>query len=206
MDISFCLTWLNGPGDYNQGIEFYQMHGQNNALKKLFATGPTLFNKKKLRSEIEAISKNIPAAEGIVLEKSKIDKAKLPEHLQIEFNKLHGLIQTISHQHSRLDLIQNTEDRYQACKLIIAAVEERRSIFQRIDHFNATGHDLIKKEIRKPEVNKELSADPELRKFQLKEELRLARSQRSKLKNKPTRIAAYNAIVKRIQEIEIEIS
>ena len=135
MEISYCHTWLNGQRDYKSGLEFYLKFGNNDALKRLLSIGATKFNVAKLTTEIESIARLNPELILPGLSKKKINREILPDNLKIEFDKLKGLIQTISHHHSRLDLIQNDADRYNCAGTILNAVEERRMIFKRIDNF-----------------------------------------------------------------------
>jgi hypothetical protein len=205
MEILYCHEWLKGSQDYNSGLEYYLQFGENEVLKNLLKRGPTKFNFEKLRSEIQELAKSNPEIYLPGAQKRKINRADLPDFLKLDYDKLHSLIQTISHHHSRLDLIQNNTDRYNCAATILNATEERRRIFQRIDHFIQHGSDLVIKESSKILEVKVLSEDPEVRKLQLKNELILLRSQRTKLKNKPHRVADYNKAVSRIEEIEREL-
>ncbi len=201
MDISYSHTWLNGAKDYTSGLEFYMKYGSSDVIKKLLQAGPTKFNNSKLLSEIQKIADANPEI-FIQGGKRKIDRAMLSQELQIEFDKLQSLIQAISWGNSRLDLIQNDLDRYNCAAEILNNVQARRMIFMRIDHFIDHGTDLVKKSAVKIPVIKTLSEDKELRKLQLREELILLRAQRSKLKMKAHRVADYNKVLTRIEQIE----
>ncbi len=206
MDILFAHTWLNSKRDYKSGLEFYNKYGINEALKKLLSLGLTHFNASKLLSEIQSIAKANPEVFLPGIQKKKIDRAILPIELQTEFDKLQGLIQTISHHHSRLDLIQLDADRYNCAATILNAVEQRRFVFQRIDHFLQHGSDLIRNEPVKIKPVEILSENEELRKLQLKQQLILLRAQRTKLKIKPHRVADYNDVLDKIDKIEKQLN
>lgn len=204
MEISYCHQWLK-VGNYTEGVEFYRIYGKNSVLKKLFASGSTPFTQKKLRLEIDKIALETPEKPSVApsfVGNITIDRSKLCDSLKIEFDQLKSLIQRISHLNSRLDIIQNDPDRLICASEIIALVSKRRSILNRIDHFFATGEDLQPKKQIKIIQSRELSEDPELRWLQLKNELILARSQRTKLKNNLRRVSDYNTICTRIEEIE----
>jgi hypothetical protein len=60
---NFIKNWLENPS-YQSGVEFYLLHGTNQALKKIFQSGPTAFTKKKLQQEIEKLA-GVPAQKQI---------------------------------------------------------------------------------------------------------------------------------------------
>jgi hypothetical protein len=196
MEISYYQKWKEQGFDYDDGVAFYNQYGQNNTLKKLFAAAKTPFTVEKLKAEI----KNLDFIKvKISTTKPKIKRELLPVQLQKEFDKLHGLIQEISYHHARLDAMPNDNARFESSKVIVSAVNKRRAIYKRIDHWLLHGKDLVRHEDAKPQ--KIISEDKELQRYQLKAELIRLRTQRSKLKTNDKRIEDYNTICKRIDEI-----
>lgn len=210
MEISTIKDWLQQPSDYNAGVLLFEKYGSNKTLLALFKSGATFFTKKKLHLELTNIAKSnaaiistsISSKEKIkTTVRVKIVPELLPAHLKIEYNKLGDLIRQIGHLHGKLTVIDSDKQRGEIAFKIIDLVEQRRSIYTRLDNYVATGKDLLKVE-EKPVITE----SEELKKFRLKNELQLLRSSRSKLKKKPHRVDDYNAVLEKIKVIQKQIS
>lgn len=201
MEISFYKQWIAKGQPYAEGVEFYALHCQNNTLKRLFATGASKYNKQKLSEEIQKVQyiAQIPSTGN--RPKPKIDRNKLPSNLQTEYDKLSDLIKLMSYKHAQLEVVKTDIERHSLAKEILSAADERRIIFNRIDHYLATGKDLVQALAIKPQPEQK-----QLRELQLRSELNKLRVQRSKLKANNKRIADYNTVIARITEIETELN
>jgi replicative DNA helicase len=198
MEISFYNQWVENNQPFADGVEFYSKHGTNTTLKRLFASGENSFTRNKLEDEIYSLRHIfIPIAKPTNRAKTKIDRSKLPPHLQAEYDKLQGLIGRMSYLHAQLEVVPMDEQRFSLAEEIMDAASERRAIFKNIDHFVETGKELVQVVIEKPKTQ-----EKELVVLQLQDELRRLRVQRSKLKTNKKRIEDYNSVIARITEIE----
>lgn len=75
VDQNFIKKWLENP-TYQSGVEFYLVHGTNQALKNLFQTGASSFTRKKLQQEIEKLA-GVPAQKEI--KKKEADFKPVPD-------------------------------------------------------------------------------------------------------------------------------
>ena len=194
------MNWLQTGQVFADGVEFYALHGTNNTLKQLFKTGVNQFTKQKLKEEIEKLQ-YIAQSNTNNRAKPKLDRTKLPPVLQTEYDKLRDLIGLMSFKHAQLEVVKNEAARHLLAKEILSAADERRIIFNRIDHYLSTGKDLVQQA-----VLKNIPEEKQLRELLLRSELNKLRVQRSKLKNNQKRISDYNAVLARISEIEKELN
>lgn len=198
--------YLNGDLSYQQGVAIYTKYGDNNALKKLFADGEDDYSIKKLHRELQEIEKRFKANVDSDKFKSftesklkgKVNEAILPAHLKTLYYKRIQLIREIALLHSRLPLYPNNEERLVAASKIVDLTEERRVIFTRCDYFMDHGKDhpayaLV--EVEEPKTNG-------VSYFEAQYKLKLLRSQKSKLKNKPNRAADLQKICDEISIYE----
>ncbi|MCX2473564.1 hypothetical protein OQZ33_04385 [Pedobacter sp. MC2016-05] len=78
-------AWLQSGQNYDVGLALYAKHGQSDFLKKLFADGPTPFNKSKLVAELSKLAPTPPAIPEILkipvteLSESKAEQSELAE-------------------------------------------------------------------------------------------------------------------------------
>src|SRR5690606_13780865 len=109
----------------------------------------------------------------------------LPPLLQREYDKLRNLIGVMSFKHAQLEHAKDDAERFEIAKEIIANAEQRRAIFNRLDHYRTTGNDLI----QATPVVVAKSETSELLTLQLRAELVRLRVQRTKLKSNTKRVA-----------------
>lgn len=191
-------SYLNGDLSYQQGVAIYQKYGENSALKKLFAQGEDDYSIKKLHKELLEIEKRLSATvksnsfktftESKL--KGKINVEILPTHLRELYHKRIQLIREIALLHSRLPLYPNDAERLAAAEKIVSLVEERRVIFTRCDYFMEHGRDHPSYELVEVEPVKTTGISF----YEAQYKLKLLRSQKSKLKDKPKRADDYKKI------------
>lgn len=63
MAISAIQGWLDQPDDYQQGLQLYLQHGDNDGLKQMLSLGPTQYNRQKLYEALQAL---VPDQEVVV--------------------------------------------------------------------------------------------------------------------------------------------
>jgi hypothetical protein len=153
----------------------------------------TKFNELQVNQKTNELKQFVPS----IHEQNKINLEILPAELRERHGKLSPIISKISMLNARLDLFKSDEDRYLAAKEAVELWQERQSIFDEIDDFMEPGK---KKE---PEPITELKPDI-TKNYKNEHELRLLRSQRTKLKEKTHRKADYDRVCARIAEIEKE--
>jgi hypothetical protein len=209
MEISFYNQWVDNGADFAEGVAYYTIHGDNDTLKALFTKGDNYYNRMKLRAELQNLKVAVAPKEPAVTEipedfktfrvpVKRINPDLLPDVLKTEYYKLGPLINQIRFLHAKLD----TENEEQRCAYALKIVENssiRRSIFNKIDEYLATGKLPIVEEKPTPVAVQDLSV------YQLKEELLLLRSRRSKLKKRLDRSADYESVLARICLIEKEM-
>ncbi len=226
----FCIVeflsqieqYVSGNLSYEEGVEIFNKVSNNNGLKTVFALGEDDYSREKLRSEFQAIlSKQQPVVidgttqsaasfiasaskfESFTVSKKKgsIDIQKLPPTLLAEYYKLSPIIREMASFHSKLFLYVSDEDRFIAAKRIVELGTARRMIFQRLDHYQTTGHDhpaYIQAQYPEFRIEEKVSNAYSDAQYQLK----LLRSRRSKLKNKPDRFHDLQAVNKKIAHYE----
>lgn len=187
MEISLYNLWKQQGGEYPKAVELYNLYGKSSVLKSLFARGLTPYNFEKIEQELLSITIKLPTQTA--------QQASLPAPIAIEQKKLGNLIGQMSHLHAKLEEVQTDKERCELAAQIVEMADTRRSIFNRIDTYKSTGNDLTPSQ-------KTIETPKEINPFK---ELALLRSQRSKLKNKPNRVADYNKVVERISELENQL-
>ncbi len=218
MEISFYDQWVKNGRDYSEAVAFYNQHGSNETLKRLFASGNTIYTRTKIAFELKAIGNvsavqenvQVPLGFKTYIEPGKrIDPSTFPESLKSEFYKLGPLIGRIRFLHSRLDILQTDNERRVHALEILDSTDQRREIFNKIDYFIKHGKEIQMLQNSQPKAEvaiQETDQSSELKLFKLDEELRRLRVQRSKLKNQPNRQEKLNEVCARIEEIGKEIS
>lgn len=201
--------YLDGNLPYLAGVKIYQERGSSSTLKTLFRTEDD-FSRKKLRSELQAIYNSLQVSSpepetgytsySVSKKKGTIRVEILPEYLKVEYFKLSPIIREAAHLHSKLPLFQTNDERLETVREIIKLIRKRRQIFARCDHFMETGQDQIATVTEVSETMEKISFPQAMNK------IRLLRSQRSKLKNKPHRQEDYKIVCKQIESLEKLIS
>lgn len=130
--------------------------------------------------------------------KGSINVEKLPGHLKTEYYKQISYIREISATNAKLLLMPTDEERHEAAKRIVHLGELRKAILKRIDHYLETGADPLDK----PASAHSDPSQNEVSWLQAHYELKLLRSQRTKLKDKPARMADFKHVCERIEVLE----
>jgi hypothetical protein len=195
-------AYINGQLSYQEAVDIYNQIGKNSALKTIFSTGEDSYSRKKLKAEFKAIldaQKPTFEIHSQPKKKASIDVSKLPSHLKKEYYKLAPIIREIAATNPTLIYLPDDKARFESAKRIIELVDARREIYARLDYFVEHGvdHPLYANthEVENTDEN-------QLSYYQAQYELKLARSQRSKLKGNKKRLGDYDAICKRITELE----
>lgn len=217
MEISFYDTWVNDGRKYSDAIAIYSEHGTNATLKELFAKGETSYTRAKIAFEIKALG-NIPerspgevegsAFKTYVEPNKRVDSRNFPDSLKSEYIKLGPLIARMRFLHSRLDIIQNDDDRCTAALEIVSCSEKRREIFNKIDYFQEHGKIMPVAQNTITEEKEILASEDEsgeLKKLRLERELTLLRSRKSKLVKQPHNQSKLNGVITRMAEIKKDI-
>lgn len=228
MDFLFneITEYLAGKRTYKQAVDFYGMHGSNSALKTVFSLGEDAYSVKKLKEEFTKMlpqKLEISKTESFVShsepkKKGKINVEALPSHLKTEFYKLAPIIREIAATNPTLIHLKSNEARYESACRILELVEKRRAIFERLDYFQEHGLEhpfYLEKEISVIDnenykiVNKSIEAKAHKTGdnvfYEAQYKLKLARSMRSKLKNKPNRHTDYKKVCEEITALELLI-
>ncbi|MCK6649178.1 MAG: hypothetical protein L6Q66_05955 [Bacteroidia bacterium] len=209
MDKQEYDNWLSRGCNYDEGVKLYFHYGSSKTLKDIFAKGDTYFNRKKLKSAllelVSAPAETIAPTQDFKVHrepKKKVSADNLPDSLKSEYYQLGPIWSKIRFLHSRLDLISKESERNDYAQEIVELSAQRRSIFNKIDAYNADPVKWHKQNDVKIDIKEAICILPPVNYWQLKEELLRLRVQRSKLKKKPHRAEDYAAVLKRITEIE----
>jgi hypothetical protein len=146
VDQIFLKKWLQNP-DYQSGVEFYLLHGNNQALKSLFQKGPTSFTKKKLQEEIARIA-YAPKQEEIKMKEQAF--VPVPDWLTRVGNERIDLIKEQQYLRSQLLHYKTDEERRIAAFRILDLGDQIQSIMMDMEEYKATGK-VPQKEIPKTE-------------------------------------------------------
>lgn len=141
---------------------------------------------------------------------------KLPPHLKSEYYKLAPIIREIAATNPTLIHLKSDEARYASAQRIIELAEQRQAIFDRIDYFleHGTEHPFYAEKENPVIDNENLIPTKKTQAYEPIEansfyeaqyKLKLARSMRSKLKNKPNRHADYKKVCEEIIQLELTI-
>lgn len=201
--------YKNGDLSHSEQVAvFFDIYPQKrSALENILCFEDRFSRKKvtealdqKFQELLEIRKHNTYAKFSAPVSKNKqIDPSVLPVELRQERTRLSPLIIELSHKQGRLFHCSTNEQRFALAKEIIKLTRERRSILNKIDEFMASGSYTKPEESVRTSpaknITNELPAEEFKRLLQL-------RAQRSKLKNKPNRLADYNAIVKEINALE----
>jgi len=206
MDVWVCLVkYKNGTLSYKESVSLYFQLYPQSSLRSFFEVEDR-HSRKKLKEGLETKYKEFEANVSQNSFKSftasknakkAINLEALPEELRTEYARLSPIIREICSLHARLEYFPDDKTRYEAAKRIVELSAQRRMIFTRIDTFQETGTDPMRK-IDSPAIK--LPAKLE-KNYETEYQLKLLRSQRSKLKNNPRRIAEYQAVCKQITEL-----
>lgn len=196
-----------GTLSYADGVAlFFRLWPQKEALRRFFLKEDK-FSRQKLNAalnekflEISATkSQNdfIKASVPVNTQKPVLVD-KLPIELRQEY-ALQGLrIREISSLHARLFNCSTDDQRLDLCRRIYHLTMERRATFNKVDAYESTGIVPVV-----PVAPERVTLPPDAPKqFDVEYKLKLLRSRRSKLKNKPNRAAEYAAVVSEIIELE----
>lgn len=136
---------------------------------------------------------------SVMAHQGRINVDVLPTQLREEYARLSPIIREIAHLHARLENALSNNHRYHLCKKIVDLTKERRSILNKVDEFNATGTytEPIKVVKQKLDTSRPIN-------YEVLNKIHLLRSRRSKLKNKPEKVAEYNRVVEEINALEAQ--
>lgn len=208
MDFLFneITEFLNGNRTYQQGVDLYKDYGLNSALKTLFTLGEDNYSRTKLKAELRQMLASLgdkkPVYETYSQPKKKgsIDVEALPPHLKVEYFKIAPAIREIAATNPTLIHLKTDQDRFVSAKRIVDLSKKRRSIFDRLDHFQEHGSDHpFYIPVPVIEIQKETN---EMGYYEAQHKLKLARSQKSKLRNNAARHADYKKYCDQIEELE----
>lgn len=184
---------------------FFTLWPEKKSLKSFFAK-EDLYSRRKLKKELGAKYDELYQIQeqnkfvDFAISKhrnNKIDVAKLPSDLRVEHAKLSPIIREISSLHARLYNCADDAQRYTLAYRICGLVRQRREIFNKIDEFTATG------KVTKPLELPTIRVKPGIEKdYKVEYELKLLRSQRTKLAKNPRRLPELNEVIKKINELE----
>lgn len=199
-------AWLNSNRDYWSGVEIFNSVSNNTYLKELFSKGPNAYTVNKLASELIAVSKEvsavaiqqyqdlerkvfIPEYEDFVrkgeIKLNQIQRANLPEDLQIKFDEKSHLTHFINSL--RLKLHDSTfHEREKIIPKIMDADERRRVIHREIDHFLNFGERIEERPANRIQVDIDKLSEVDAESL-----LKKVLPQVSKLKKKPLRKEDY---------------
>lgn len=62
-------TWLNGSRDYTVGATLYSVHGDDNAMKRMFAQGPSAYRQERLVTALKALLSKAEVVEIVLPDK-----------------------------------------------------------------------------------------------------------------------------------------
>lgn len=194
--------FLKGEKDYAYGVELYSKIGTSNSLKKLFASGEDDYSREKLTAELETFANSLKANtvknkfQSFTAPKKKpIDISILPANLRAEHAKLGPIIREMASLHAKLELFSSDELRYEAAEKIIELAKARRIIFTRLDYFSENGKDHP---MFVSQPSEEPVSEPVLDFASALKKIKLLRSQRTKLKDRPDRYDDYVRICNEI--------
>lgn len=108
--------WFNANCPYTEGVALYNGLSTNAGLKTLFGFGKTAYNKKKLYSELLAISAAIENAKTQNL-KPKTQKRRSQKKTNPELEKLYQERHIL---HANLSATPSKSDRYRIAKRVLA--------------------------------------------------------------------------------------
>lgn len=194
-----------GSLSYKDGVAlFLDLYPTKKTLLSFFETEDAISRKKLnalLMEKYQELAKNREENNFQSFAPSKhknnpINLENLPAELRKEYAKLGPLIREISNLHARLFNCATSDLRKPIAFKIVELSAQRRGIFFKIDSYHETGKVIEAEKLEKVETP--ASAE---KNYKLEYELKLLRSQKSKLKDKPNRIEEFNAVVKKINEI-----
>jgi chromatin segregation and condensation protein Rec8/ScpA/Scc1 (kleisin family) len=55
LDMKEIKAWLHGPKFFPQGVALYEQYGSNSVLKRMFALGESVYNRRKLQEAMESL-------------------------------------------------------------------------------------------------------------------------------------------------------
>lgn len=129
--------------------------------------------------------------------KAPIRLEMLPEELRTAYHRNVQITKEIAYLRGKLFALQTPEERYPIADRIVSLAAERTANYRQIDEFVEKGCYTKKEEIVHTRI------DPTIPKnYQIEYELKLLRSRRTKLRSNPARLDEYNAVVKKINELE----
>jgi len=196
-----------GKLSYKDGVTlFFTLWPEKKKSLASFFTKEDVYSRRKLKKELGAKFDELQAIQqqnnfvDFSISKNRnnpIDLSKLPTALRKEHARLGPIIREIASLHARLYNCSTDSQRYEYAWHIVELVAERRAIFTKIDEFNATGR------VTEQLQHQNIRAVPNIEKdYKVEYELKLLRSQRTKLKKNPRRVHELNEVIKKIFELE----
>lgn len=138
MAIVEIKEWLQS-GDYDSGVRLYTKYGSSSVLKKLFAAGPTVYNKEKIRKELSRLNDTLTPPEiRFKVGKSATEYDALPLPVKKLKEEKDLLFKQMAHLHSRL-LDMTEQERGRAAFEILAIDSQLTAIWSRLDEYAKTG-------------------------------------------------------------------
>ncbi|WP_187261310.1 hypothetical protein [Pontibacter beigongshangensis] len=197
-------NWLNSGQDYADGVALYEKYGSSGVRKRMFASGPSSFNREKL---LESLQELVPAEPEPKTAKAPSPRKSAPEHspkpkenipadpklLEQIMAQLRPLFDERTLAHSQLDSTRITDaDRLQLALRIHELSAQLKKLQQLRAH--VLEHGSLPEGKGKPEVDESDLTSLIQRRNNL-------RSTRSKLRKNPERAAELEATEKEIQRL-----
>jgi hypothetical protein len=133
-------SWISNDGTYSEGLSLYIQHGDNDFLKSLFSKSETVFNRKKLRSELITLSEKLqeqPQTKGKAI--TDQEYACLPPQgrdLQKQWKQWYARMNAL--RHKLMDPMTESV-RYELALEILSLDEKIRSTWRKIDYWRKYG-------------------------------------------------------------------
>lgn len=198
--------------DFNAGLEIYNTLGRNPNLKRLFQIkGPSEYNVAKLENELKEIlkregDKTFEISTPKIKKKEENPEAKAPKGKEAPKSltdlteERKKLLQESAHLHSRLDVTVNKETLRASCETIVYNAMRINQIWKILDHFEQTGEILEEATITKPDPKKSKDYSS-MDSGQLIKERNNLRSNITKNKNNPDKLAVLNAQLQIVEDL-----
>lgn len=157
MAIAEIDAWLKN-GDYFTAVQLYGRYGKDKFLVSLFSKGPSVYNRDRIRRELEKINQStgLPTFPASYIPEGQY--AALPTSIKEVKERKDILFKEARDLHSRL-LLMKPAERYKAKYRILDLWDEINDLWKLLDTYSATG--------KLPDPPDPVPIDPELSPVQL---------------------------------------
>lgn len=146
-------AWFKNS-DYYEGVALYDKYGQNSFLKKLFASGPSDYNNKKLREELDSLNSNnsdtssensnqipiVSAKKSDYSENSdRIPSPKAHQYYLDLLKKRDQLLKQLERCMSLLDISKSSNILFETAKQILSLHNQKVRVWEQIDYYDDHG-------------------------------------------------------------------